>query len=39
MEYPVERFRLSQTAKDQLMKLKRHTKIEHVPKVAPGGAS
>jgi DNA sulfur modification protein DndE len=28
MEYPVERFRLSQTAKDQLMKLKGHTKIE-----------
>ena len=28
MQPPVERIRLSQTAKDQLIKLKRHTKIE-----------
>lgn len=28
MEYPIERFRLSQTAKDQLIKLKRYTKID-----------
>ena len=28
MEYPLERFRLSQTAKEQLTKLKRYTKIE-----------
>jgi DNA sulfur modification protein DndE len=28
MEYPIERFRLSQTAKDQLVKLKRYTKID-----------
>ncbi len=28
MESPIERFRLSQTAKDQLIKLKRYTKIE-----------
>lgn len=29
MEPPVDRIRLSQTAKDQLTKLKRQTKIEH----------
>ena len=29
MESPIERFRLSQTAKDQLSKLKRLTKIEN----------
>lgn len=29
MEPPLERIRLSQTAKDQLVKLKRYTKIEH----------
>ena len=28
MESPIERIRLSQTAKDQLLKLKRNTKIE-----------
>jgi DNA sulfur modification protein DndE len=28
MESPIERFRLSQTAKDNLVKLKRYTKIE-----------
>jgi DNA sulfur modification protein DndE len=28
MEYPLERFRLSQTAKEQLIKLKRYTKID-----------
>lgn len=28
MELPIERFRLSQTAKDQLIKLKRYTKID-----------
>lgn len=28
MEYPVERFKLSQTAKDQLTKLKRQTRID-----------
>ena len=28
MELPIERIRLSQTAKDQLIKLKRYTKIE-----------
>jgi DNA sulfur modification protein DndE len=28
MESPIERFRLSQTAKEQLIKLKRYTKIE-----------
>lgn len=28
MEPPVERIRLSQTARDQLIKLKRHTKID-----------
>lgn len=28
MEPPIERIRLSQTAKDQLSKLKRHTKID-----------
>ncbi|MBD2576459.1 DNA sulfur modification protein DndE [Oscillatoria sp. FACHB-1406] len=28
MEPPLERFKLSQTAKDQLVKLKRHTKID-----------
>jgi DNA sulfur modification protein DndE len=28
MEIPIERFRLSQTAKDQLIKLKRYTKID-----------
>lgn len=29
MQPPVDRIRLSSTAKDQLIKLKRHTKIEH----------
>lgn len=29
MEPPIERIRLSQTARDQLVKLKRNTKIEH----------
>jgi DNA sulfur modification protein DndE len=29
MDTPIERFRLSQTAKEQLTKLKRTTKIEH----------
>ncbi len=28
MESPIDRIRLSQTAKDQLLKLKRHTKID-----------
>lgn len=28
MEFPIERFRLSQTARDQLIKLKRYTKID-----------
>ncbi len=28
MEPPIERFRLSQSAKDQLIRLKRHTKID-----------
>ncbi len=28
MESPIERFRLSQTARDQLVKLKRYTKID-----------
>ncbi|MEM8777440.1 MAG: DNA sulfur modification protein DndE [Cyanobacteria bacterium P01_G01_bin.49] len=28
MEYPIKQIRLSQTAKDQLIKLKRYTKIE-----------
>ena len=28
MEPPIDRFKLSQTAKDQLLKLRRHTKID-----------